>query len=63
MECGRTRLEKEKQAGGCCSNLEEVIVAQARGSRAWKWGDGDALENSSCWEEGLAEVVTESRGN
>lgn len=47
MDCRRTRLEKENQLGGYCSNLEEEIVGQARAVSIDE-GDMDTLESPSC---------------
>lgn len=54
MGCRRTRLEKEKQFGGDCSNLE----ADGGPDRTlcMEQGDVDTLENYSCLEEGQAEM-------
>lgn len=47
VDCRRTRLEKENQLGGYCSNLEEEIVGQTR-AMSIEEGDVDTLESHSC---------------
>lgn len=57
MECRGTRLEKEKQLGGEGSNLEEAIVAQTRGYRAWNGEMGTVLKTIHVWEVGSVDAV------